>query len=370
MIVNLIDPALRLTAGHHLDLGSGVARELRRAGHAVHVYCHAQITAEARDLLGAHAAFTPLFRRTPYEPCATGANEFTEFVRAAETIAEDLCAVRPADAWIWPSIFPSQALACALVNPAAPVAGCVHVEPGYLARDGAALWQHAFATAARAGTRLRLGAFEPMLREQYDLLAPPAPFARLAIPYDRSGPPRAHEAMIWVGFFGAQRDEKGVALIESLIPRLFASGLNVVLHDSSGGSSGSGDARFRALFGYVEDLAAEIAACDLVVTPYNPHTYRTKGSAIVWSAIANGVPVVAPRDTASGALIEHAGAGTTFAEYTADSVFAAILAARNNYPSVARDARDASARWMAEHGLQKHVADLLGALSATAVTSR
>ncbi len=365
MIINLIDPALRLAAGHHLDLGSGVAHTLRHAGHDVHVYYHAHISSEASTLLRRHAAFTPLFRLTPYEAPGNGAGETAAWIDAAKSIAEDLRKVRRAEAWLWPSMFSIQALACTLVNPAPPIVGCLHVEPGYLARDGSALWRHAFAAAADAGTRLRLGAFEPMLREQYDRLPPPMPFAPLAIPYDRSRPTRQHERMIWVGFFGAQRDEKGVSLIQNLMPRLFECGLNVVLHDSSGGSSGRGDARFRALFGYVEDLAAEIAACDLVVTPYNPETYRTKGSAIVWSAIANGVPVVAPRNTASGSLIEQSGAGTTFAEYSADSVFAALIDARDRYPAIAQCARDASERWLAEHGLQKHVASLLAALPGT-----
>lgn len=366
MIINVIDPALRLTAGHHLDLGSGMARTLRNAGHDVHVYCHAELTPEAARMLGAHAPFTPLFRLTPYAETKAGADELVEFMRSAECVAEDLRGVRAADAWLWPSIFSSQACACALAAPGVPMAGCVHVEPGYMSRDGKTLWQRAWQEAARTGTRLRIGAFEQMLCEQYNRLNPPLPWAKFPIPYDRCRAPAKRERMTWVGFFGAQRDEKGVFLLESLIPQLLAHGLNIVLHDSSGGSSGSGDARFRTLFGYVEDLASEIANCDLVVTPYNPEPYRTKGSAIVWSALANGIPVVAPRDTASGTLIEQSGAGTTFSEYSAASVLAAILAARDNYAAIAQGAREASERWAAENGMQKHVAAMLAALPGMA----
>ena len=362
MIVNVIDPALRLTAGHHLDLGMGVARELRKAGHDVHVYCHAGVTAEAARMLAAHAAYTPLFKLTPYADAQSGEDERSGFERIAGIIADDLRRVRAADAWLWPSIFSSQAYACALVNPAAPICGCVHVEPQYMSNSGAALWRLALGEAARAGARIRLGAFEQMLCDQYSPLMPSIPFAKYPIPYDRCRVPAKRDRMTWVGFFGAQRDEKGVFLLENLIPQLLENGLNIVLHDSSGGSSGSGDARFRTLFGYVEDLAAEIANCDLVVTPYNPEPYRTKGSAIVWSALANGVPVVAPRGTASGTLIEQSGAGTTFGEFSVQSVLAAILAARDDYAALAQHACAFSDRWVAEHGLQKYVDAMLKAL--------
>lgn len=365
MIINLIDPALRLTAGHHLDLGLGVVRELHRAGHDVHVYCHAGISADAAGIVAAHAPLTPAFSVTPYadEYGATRwHDQLSTFSAIAHTVADDLHRVRRADAWLWPSIFASQAYACALANPGVPIAGCVHVEPEYMSSAGPDLWRHALAEAARAGAQVGLGAFEQMLCDQYRLLTPTGKFAKLPIPYDRCRVRDPRARMTTVGFFGAQRDEKGVFLIQNLVPALLDSGLNIVLHDSSGGSSGSSDARFRMIFGYVEDLAVEIASCDLVVTPYNPEAYRTKGSAIVWSALANGVPVVAPRDTASGALIEQSGAGTTFGEYSAPSVLAAVLEARNNYPAIAQRAREASDRWVKEHGNQHYVDAMLKAL--------
>jgi hypothetical protein len=293
---------------------------------------------------------------------AAGVDETREFERIAAVNAGDLRKMRAADAWLWPSIFSAQALACALVNPGVPIAGCVHVEPGYMSVDGKGLWRLALDAAARNGTRLQLGAFEQMLCDQYNALGPAAPWAKYPIPYDRCRITPSRDTMTWVGFFGAQRDEKGVFLIERLVPPLLEHGFNIVLHDSSGGSSGSGDTRFRMLFGYVENLAAEIAACDLVVTPYNPEPYRTKGSAIVWSALANGVPVIAPRNTASGTLIEQSGAGATFSEFSAPAVLAAILTARDNHAAITECARRASAHWVATHGMQKHVAAMLAAL--------
>lgn len=365
MIINVIDPALRLTAGHHLDLGLGVLRELQRSGHDVHVYCNAGITPAAAEILGRHAAFTPQFRLTPYDDQSTlqaASDRNAAFTALAHSVADDLRGLRRADAWFWPSLFASQAYACALVRPGVPVCGNVHVEPRYIGADGDALWAMAFQTAHANGVRLRVGAFEPMLCEQYRPLTADGDFRLLPIPYDRSGSAAVRERLEWIGFFGAQRDEKGVYLIEQLIPQLLER-CKIVLHDSSGGSSGSGNERFRMLFGYVEDLAAEIGGCDLIVTPYDPVAYRTKGSAIVWSALANGVPVVTPGNTASGTLIEQSGAGATFETYSAASVMAAINAVASNYPSVAQHARDAGERWGRENGNRQYVAAMLAALA-------
>ena len=56
MRINIMDPALRLSAGHHLDIDRQVARELKSAGHDVHVYSHLDIAADARAAVLADAA--------------------------------------------------------------------------------------------------------------------------------------------------------------------------------------------------------------------------------------------------------------------------------------------------------------------------
>jgi glycosyltransferase involved in cell wall biosynthesis len=365
MIINVIDPALRLTAGHHLDLGASMVRELRRAGHDVHVYCHAEITDDAARVLRTEAPCTPLFSLTPYgemSAAQTAKHEIAQFKQTAATVAAELRRVRAAEAWLWPSIFASHVHACALLQPGVPIAGCVQVEPHYLSKIGPQLWSLALEETRRIGLRVGLGANEPMLCDRYRPLVAPGTFAQFPVPYDRFRAPLKRDRLKKIGFFGNQRDEKGVFLMERLIAQLLDDDFTIVLHDSSGGSSGSGDDRFRMIFGYVDDLAQEIADCDAVVTPYDPNSYRLKGSAIIWTALANGVPVIAPRDTAPGAWIERAGSGVTFGEFTAQSVFASVVEARNNYPAIEQRARIASARWVEEHGNQKFVEAMLKAL--------
>ena len=62
MLINLMDPSLRIAAGHHLDLDIDIAKELARLGHDVHVYSHRDISADARALISPHAPLTPIFR--------------------------------------------------------------------------------------------------------------------------------------------------------------------------------------------------------------------------------------------------------------------------------------------------------------------
>ena len=66
MLINLMDPSLRIAAGHHLDLDIDIAKELARLGHDVHVYSHRDISADARALISPHAPLTPIFRLSPY----------------------------------------------------------------------------------------------------------------------------------------------------------------------------------------------------------------------------------------------------------------------------------------------------------------
>ena len=362
MRINLMDPALRWAVGHHLDLDIGVARKLRGAGHNVQVYSHRDIAPDARKRIAAHAEVSPLFQNSPYDdPFGDDAvaGELILFMDAARRLADDLQSTRAADFWIWPSMFASQHYANVLANPGVPIAGCVHVEPTYMNSLGGLLWRFSFVEARRRGAQIRTGAFEAMLCGQYLPLAGEGNFRQLPIPYDTIHRPEPMEKLSTVGFFGNQRNEKGVALIQNLIPLLLNQGFRIVLHDSSGSSEGSGDAQLRIVLGFVEDLTAEIITCDLVVAPYDPGPYKTKGSAIVWSALANGVPVVAPGGTASGDLITSSGAGTVFNAYTAESVFQSILDARRDYGKISVAAQKVGRSWMDQHGLGKFVDAML-----------
>ncbi len=357
-----MDPALRIAAGHHLDLDLDITRELTRVGHDVHVYSHVNIEHAPRKMFAAHAGLTPIFHVSPYYDSAGGvdaAAELERFKREADLLAVDLRNVRPAQLWIWPTLFASQHFACVVADPGVPIVGCLFMEPTYLNQTGKMLWRRSLTEAHDKGTIFDLGVVEATLHGEYLPLTVDGRLKTYPIPYDGSHVPRARERLTTIGFFGNQRDEKGVGLFERLITRLLDRGLHVVLHDSNDRSEGSSNGRFRLLLGFVQNLAAEIVGCDLVVAPYRPEEYRYKGSGIVWSALANGVPVVAPRGSAPGRLIESYGAGRLFDAFTPDSIFQSIMDAERDYAEISSAAREASLDWARVHGMGRFVEMLL-----------
>jgi glycosyltransferase involved in cell wall biosynthesis len=356
-----MDPALRVAAGHHLDLALDITRALVGAGHDVHVYTHADIEASPQGMFAGHAAVTPIFRVSPYDgDTGTGADaELERFTQTARLLAEDLRNVRPAQLWVWPTLFASQHYACVITNPGILISGCMFMEPTYLNQTGKALWRRSLTEARDRGTKFDLGVVEPTLYDEYLPLTVDGRLKSYPFPYDGIRAPRVREKLATIGFFGNQRDEKGVALFEPLISRLLQNGFYVVLHDSNDRSQGSGNERLRLLLGFVPNLAEEIVGCDLVVVPYRPEQYRYKGSGLVWSTLANGVPVVAPRGSAPGKLVESCGAGKLFDAFTPESILRAILEAERDYPRISSAAREVSLDWPKRHGIRNFVDMLL-----------
>ena len=335
-----------------------------RAGHDVHVYSHVDVERTPQQMFSAHAGLTPIFRVTPYDGGSDGAGdgeELARLIREAELLAADLRKARPAELWIWPTLFASQHYASVIADPGVPITGCMLMEPTYLNRTGNALWRRTLREAHDRGTHFEIGVLEETLYGEYLPLTVDGRLETYPIPYDATGEPRVRQKLTTIGFFGNQRDEKGVALFEPLISQLLQQGYYVVLHDSNDRSEGTSGDRFRLLIGFVQNLAEEIAACDLVIAPYRPEQYRFKGSGLVWSALANGVPVVAPRRSAPGRLVESRGAGKLFDAFTPQSILEAIGDAGRDYVSIADAARQVSLGWSSEHGIRKFVDMLLQA---------
>jgi glycosyltransferase involved in cell wall biosynthesis len=97
------------------------------------------------------------------------------------------------------------------------------------------------------------------------------------------------------------------------------------------------------------------------VVPYQPQGYRIKASGIVWEAIANGTPLVAPDKTAPGNLIASLGCGRLFGEPSTESILGAIRTVHADYRIVSSLAHVAARRWADRHGIQPFVDRLLSA---------
>lgn len=371
MNIALLDPGLHGMGGHHLDLDLKIVRELKSRGHRVSVFAHRQLDVRAVKLLQSADGVTSLFRVTPYrnagliepglvpaifDPLSGG---LAQFIDGARATAEDLGTLDGFDLWVWPSLFASHLLACADVSPSVPVAGGVHFEPDFDLPQGRTYWRYAFSRAMAAGLSLSTGVDTPELAAAYAPLCPESP-PRLWPLFCDGEAPRQRTQMERIGFFGQQRPEKGSKLISAIVAKLLEYGYQVVLQDSSGLIQ-PGTQEGLEILGHVEDLGEQIRRCDLVVVPYHEDAYRIRGSAIVWEAIANGVPLVAPDRTSSGNLIAALGCGRLFGEFSTESIVNTIRLVHAQYRVASSLAQVAARRWSDHHGIRRYVDRLLAA---------
>lgn len=338
-----------------------MVRELAARGIETNVYSHVQVSAQVRAAVTESAQLTPLFRISPYwdwSKIDRLSGELTSFLDGAVTLAEDLTRVEKAEFWIWPSIFAPQLYACALAKPSVPLSGCIHVEPTFMAPNGRMWWRYAFLKAREAGLLLNIGAHVPALEQEYSPLTSDGRISRFPVAHDGAPSGVCKAELRRIGFFGYQRPEKGAGLLPSIVPQLLRDGHEVIVQDS-GEFVRAIPMQGLTVLPYVPSLADEIAKCDLIVAPYDPAAYRTKGSGIVWDSLASGVPVIAPAGTAIGSLVQSTGAGVLFGSLEPSDVYRAILEARRDFGRISEAALNASLEWSGRHGIKHFVSAML-----------
>jgi glycosyltransferase involved in cell wall biosynthesis len=221
-------------------------------------------------------------------------------------------------------------------------------------------WRYAWLQTRETGVGIRLGVSVPELQSEYSSVFSDERVHIWPICADARTPPAPRRKIMRIGFFGEQRGEKGTSLLQQVVPRLTAEGWQVVVHDSGHLIRGESAGHLIRL-GYVEDIVAEIEKCDLIVVPYDAAAYRSRGSSIVWEAIACGVPVVAPQNSAPGRFALASGAGIGLQALTADEIVNAVFAANNNYKIISENAFLASRSWAINHGAGRYADALLAA---------
>ncbi|OGA15136.1 MAG: hypothetical protein A3H32_01745 [Betaproteobacteria bacterium RIFCSPLOWO2_02_FULL_63_19] len=362
MRVSLLDPWLYDVGGHFLDWDLRIVDELKALGHEVRLYSHTSISTNAQRHASARAEVFPIFRGDCFahpgqiDPVA---GEIILFLDGAATLADDLARVGQSHIWIWPSLTASHLYACANVAPNVGISACIHEEPTHILPNGRMWWRYAFIRAARADLRLNLGTPSKRLSEEYSGLSGQIRINRFPVPHNGAPCETMKTALRRIGFFGAQRFEKGAEVLPTLIPRLLRDGYEVVLHDS--GSMVRAEAMpGLTVLGYIPALADEIAKCDLVVMPYDAKRYRIRASGILWECIASGVPAIVPDETDIGGQVRRAGAGTTFRSFSAVEIYRSIVEARRNFGEFASAAFEQSRRWPEAEGSCRFVAAMLG----------
>lgn len=364
MKINILDPAIFCRAGHHYDYGLKLVRHYAGEGHDVHVYGAAtmndEVAADFQEFGGVTKLFQALQYLTP-DLYDWYAGEIIQYRRESASIAEDLRSVRQADVWIWPTLWAPQLEACATIGLDVPMVGCVFWDPGVESRSlEAMLWRSALESARERGVRFTIASVEAELRHRFMPIMTKARFALVPHPVD--GPPIAEPktALKRIGFFGHQRREKGLTLMQPLLSRLIGDGYSITFQNSDHDADVPKVAGVTML-DYVENIAVPIAECDLVVLPYDIKQYQARGSGILMECIALGVPVTAPIGTLPGRTVEQLAIGPLFVANSVRPIYQAIKAAERNYAVFAANAHVAARQFSNRNGVGRFAAALLAA---------
>lgn len=367
MKINLLDPALSNDGGHHYDWDTRIANLMAEQGHEVRVYASKTATGAAVAGFRPDVEVAKIFRMKPYlEPASFDpiCGEIERQLIGRQVLAEDLKKVAEADLWVWPTLFSYQLLACAMVRPRAAISACLLYPPADAAEfahaEPAGWWRFAAKAAVHAKLDIRsIGAPEPeALTSFLPLVGDLDPIA-LPVPVDAN--PRRRVALETVGFFGAHpRMEHGSLLVAPLVERCLGAGLKVVIQDGSILSEQAKRHPNIAVLGHEDDFDAKVSMADLVVMPYEWHKYLGRGSGIAYQAMASGVPCVAPRGATFTRSLQRIGSASLFGSLTEGAIFAAILAARQNFAALAEAAYAGALDWRREHGLAKFVDAMIG----------
>jgi hypothetical protein len=102
------------------------------------------------------------------------------------------------------------------------------------------------------------------------------------------------------------------------------------------------------------EYLARLAEADLLLLPYDPAVYRTRGSGVFSDARAIGVPVIAPVGCAFAGPAFAEGWGVEIKDYNALGTGLAVLEALDRLPDLTLRARLAAARLSDRLGATLH----------------
>lgn len=362
MHINIFDSGLNGQTGHHFDFCLSFGKRLSLHGHSVGVWGGRDAEPGLSEAFAAAGcSFAPLFTHIPIALNEGQVPTFGHIEAAAmHTAAQLRGSAVPPGLDFFPTLKPTELLAYSHAQPAGRMAGMVHTLPGIHSVYSSRIWATACANTARRGLNVRLGVLEPLLADFLRTYSDQLPIE--AAPFPLDGDAQAthstHSAphSQCIGFFGNQRDERGLNVIAPLAQRLLADGYRVVVHDTRGQFDTDGaNPNLRVLNGFIPDLAAAMAQCDIIVCPVRWESYALRPSGIVAMSIACGVPCIVASGTLSAATYYRHGSMVCYQELGVDGIMQAIARLAADYPRIAACAREAARLWRATHGIDRAI---------------
>lgn len=357
MHIHVFDNGLSSRTGHHFDFCLRLARSLTRRGHTVEMFGTLEAEPGLFEALAAEGvAGRGLFSYCSHTPLDLGFDPYSKLEAMVRTAASELRGVPPAQLNLFPSLTPLEFLAYSQSGIIAPTVGMAHGDPAFQNPFAARLWSLAAGNVRRQGLPFRLGAIDPVIADYLRTYLGGLPVSPFPIVQGGARKQRYAAALSIVGFFGAQRDERGMELLPELTERLLALGYHVVLHDTRRQfDSQPTPPNLRRMSAFVDDLHAEMTQCDLVVCPMWRESYVHRISGIVCDAVSSGVPFVLPAGTLSAARFYPLGSSACYHEQSVEGILHAIATVAADYAAYAAAAERAALQWPEQHGVERFV---------------
>lgn len=351
MKIALLDPGLKSMKGHHFDLDLRLLRGLERRGHEVSVHGWAGLPSSVCDMARASGMpLQPSFRAQTYERLPEDADPWTSYSQIVKRTIEDISTLPDADLWFWPTFSPFQFAAAVGCGRKVRQIGGMWWLPRFPHPVGARAWRTAVHELGNAAAPISVGAYDERLACLCGTFSAPLPVLTMPCPHDGAAPSGRPPSLGRIGFLGHQRPARGISLLPKLISAVLDRGYDVLVHDSGGVVRQlQSDPRLEVLH-YVEDFAAVIGRCDLVVWPSYHEAYVHQYSGIVAESIASGIPVVAPAGCLPAEILLRYGCGRFFNEPELAAVIEAIDHAARDFPALGECARLAGQTWHRTQG--------------------
>lgn len=366
MRINLYEPWLKFTAGHFLEYARNFSRALKRYDPTITVYGGRGINdAVVESLRSLDVHCEGIFSYDPRQMSGENASSPSFMEEACRSIARDIAASREAELFVFPTLTPEILGAYVQLTSPPRMSGTTQFHPSSNHVLGGKVWAESCRTIKERSLKANIFAIDARIGAVVQSFSADFPIRSIAVPHD--GKPRGAKSgqLRRIGFFGVQRPERGNAMIAPLVNQLLSRGFEIVLQNSNLLPRDATVPPIRNLIrlDYVEDIAAEIAQCDMVINALHPAAYAQKTSGIVFDCIASAVPVITPAGTLPALIVQDYArtSRTLYTEFSVAGILRTLDYLSANYSGIAACFATAARDWALHHGVRKHIESLLEA---------
>ncbi len=168
-----------------------------------------------------------------------------------------------------------------------------------------------------------------------------------------------------VGYLGYAKNEKGFYLLPAALNscfrrrRDFRALIQIYHHNAEEETIEAERALSHA--GYVDIVRGNIEkafyyalldTCDIIILPYDPVHYNTRGSGVLTEAVTYGKPVVATKQTWAANAIERGECAGVTCDFDSGSLANALSYLLEQLPSFRESAESRAGAWLAEKGVE------------------